>query len=155
MSLKNLRVDTANIEADLPFLAKFLNVCIKAGIPRLNTWLKQNTFKIPNRIAGIFNITDLTMAYHENYLDIGVTPVFHPIFEEIDERFLPFIPIDDEPFYLAENKGGFTTLFLEQLGEKGEYLQSRKPDFDWTEFFWDQMKLFLKEAKGWIKFLGF
>lgn len=104
MSLKNLRVDTANIEADLPFLAKFLNVCIKAGIPRLNTWLKQNTFKIPNRIAGIFNITDLTMAYHENYLDIGVTPVFHPIFEEIDERFLPFIPIDDEPFYLAENK---------------------------------------------------
>ena len=101
----------------------------------------------------MFNLTDLRMHIHDDYVDLGLTPVFSVNYEEIDERFLPFQPLPNEPYYPNPKEGGFNTFFLEQLGESGQYLQSRRPGFQWQDFIWDQLKIFLNEAGGFIGFI--
>ena len=100
-------------------------------------FLERRKCVVPQDIMGMFSLTDLTMHIHDNYMDIGLTPVFKVNYEKLDARFLPYEPIRREPYYPNAKKGGFSTFYLEQLGENGEHLTSVRPNFEWSDFIWE------------------
>jgi len=129
-SLAGLHVESTTFgNLDLLLLAKLLNQGISLGLPVLNTYLSTVSLPLPTELFGLFTLSDLTLKYHDNYLEAGLTPTFKPITEDIPGVYERFVPMKDEPFYAPDKQGGFTTFFLEQLGEDGAYLESLKPGF--------------------------
>lgn len=138
ITLKTIRVNSSTIgKIDFTLMAKFVTKIIGVAKPLINGFLDRRKCEVPEDIMGMFSLTDLKMQIHDNYLDLGLTPVFKVHYDKIDERFLPFRPIKNEPYYPNPKEGGFNTFFLEQLGVSGEYLQSRRPNFQWEDFIWD------------------
>ena len=134
-------------------MASFLNQLIKVAIPSANKLIEKHKLVVPKDILGIFSLTDLRLNVHDNYLDVGATPIFKVDYEKLDERFL-FSPIHDEPYYpTPKSKNFFSTFFLEQLGADGEYLQSIRPNFQWQDMVWDQLRIFFKQVGGLVGFL--
>ena len=100
-------------------MATFLNKLIKIAIPKVNKFLETQKCEIPKNIMGMFDLTDVRLNIHDNYLDVGATPVLNLDYATLDERFL-FEPIHDEPYYPSpKSKNFFNTFFLEQLGADG------------------------------------
>jgi hypothetical protein len=154
ITLKTIRVNSSTIgKIDFTLMAKFVTKIIGVAKPLINGFLDRRKCEVPEDIMGMFSLTDLKMQIHDNYLDLGLTPVFKVHYDKIDERFLPFRPIKNEPYYPNPKEGGFNTFFLEQLGVSGEYLQSRRPNFQWEDFIWDQLKIFLNTMGGFIGFI--
>ena len=152
-ALAGLHVESTTVgELDPLLLGKLLNQGIAVGLPILNAYLTTVSLPLPTNLFGLFTLSDVTLKYHDNFLEAGLTPTFKPITEDIPGVYERFRPIADEPYYAPDKQGGFTTFFLEQLGEDGAYLESLKPGFQWMELFWDQFKIFLRESKGWFFF---
>jgi hypothetical protein len=123
ITLKTIRINSSTIgKIDLPLMASFLTKTIGVAMPLINRFLDSRKCVVPENIGGMFSLTDLKMQIHDNYIDLGLTPVLNVTYEKIDERFLPFRPIANEPYYPNPKEGGFNTFFLEQLGMNGDYL---------------------------------
>jgi len=65
-------------------LSELLNLGIGIGLPYFNTWLEGQKVQIPNELFGLFKLTDLTIKYHDNYLEAGLTPTFEMPKENIE-----------------------------------------------------------------------
>jgi len=114
ITLKTIRINSSTIgKIDLPLLAKFLTKTIGVAKPLINIFLEKRKCLVPESIGGMFSLTDLNLQIHDNYIDLGLTPVFNVTYEKIDERFLPFRPVKNEPYYPDPKQGGFNTFFLE------------------------------------------
>lgn len=86
ITLGTISINSSTLgKIDIPLLNKFLNQCIKLIKPVVNLFLNKRKCVIPQNIAGMLNLKDLTMNIHDNYIDFGVTPVFVIKDELIDE----------------------------------------------------------------------
>lgn len=154
ITLKRIRVNQSTVgKIDVPRMAKLLDTWISAAMPSIDAFLDERKLVVPKTVLGMFSLDNLTMAIRDNYMDLGFTPEFRVHYELVDERILPFRAIKNEPYYPNPREGGFSTFFLEQLGEAGQYLQSRRPNFQWQDIIWDQLRIFLNSAGGLIGFI--
>lgn len=53
-----------------------LNNFFRVFTPIINRDLSAKTFTVPSNVAGVFELTKLTLGYYTNYLYVGFTPVF-------------------------------------------------------------------------------
>jgi len=53
-----------------------LNNFIRFYLPHMNVWLGNHPIVLPSNIAGIFELSNLTLGYYDNYLYAGATPTF-------------------------------------------------------------------------------
>lgn len=53
-----------------------LNNAFRIGLPVFNKVLAKHQIKIPSNIAGLFELSDLTLGYHDDYIYAGATPTF-------------------------------------------------------------------------------
>ena len=44
--------------------------------PSLNAWLATKQITFPEHILGVFQLEQMTLSYYDNYLYVGITPVF-------------------------------------------------------------------------------
>lgn len=54
-----------------------INNSFRAAKPFINKVLDANPVELPTR-WGLFDLTELELVYHDDYLFLGVTPVFNP-----------------------------------------------------------------------------
>jgi hypothetical protein len=47
-------------------------------MPHINSYLNTVPINVPSNIAGIFELSDLTLEYFDNYVYMGATPTFIP-----------------------------------------------------------------------------
>ncbi len=55
-----------------------LNNFLKIYMPHINSYLNTVPINVPSNIAGIFELSDLTLEYFDNYVYMGATPTFIP-----------------------------------------------------------------------------
>ena len=53
-----------------------LNNAFRIGIPLINAVLTHYQIKFPSNIFGIFELSDLVLGYHDNFIYAGATPTF-------------------------------------------------------------------------------
>ena len=53
-----------------------LNNFIRYYLPHMNVWLGSHPIVLPSNIAGIFELSNLTLGYFDDYLYAGATPTF-------------------------------------------------------------------------------
>lgn len=116
---------------DMPILTKFINKCIGLVKSPVNSFLDRRKCEVPQNIMGLFNLTDLKMTIHDNYLDLGLTPVFKVNKTMVDERFLSFEPITYEPITQTSYESNFNTFLLEHLANSGEFVEIKKSELEW------------------------
>ena len=63
----------------LDLVTKLVNWAFKTAIPFFNEfWVSFAKVTIPNTLFGLFKLSDLNVIYHDNYLELGLTPTFLP-----------------------------------------------------------------------------
>jgi len=63
-----------------------LNKYIDRTLPLLNEELQAYQIEFPSNIAGIFELSDLNLNYHDGYVYVGATPTFispSDVYEEV------------------------------------------------------------------------
>jgi len=61
-------------------LVKEINTLMDYGVKVFTAWFatKASEFVIPTNIFGIFELSDLTIKYHDGFIEAGLTPTFIP-----------------------------------------------------------------------------
>lgn len=85
-------------EVKFDLLTKLFNLTIKELIVAFNVWAQVQTVTIPSELFGIFTLSDLTLKYHNEYLEAGLTPTFLPPKEDIEGIYEQFVPLEVEEF---------------------------------------------------------
>ena len=80
-------------EIDLDLLSTLLNEGISIGMPYLNTYLKTLKIIIPQKLFGLFVLSDLSLKYHDSYIEAGLTPKFLPPKGDILDVYEKFVPL--------------------------------------------------------------
>lgn len=44
----------------------------------MNDYLQKQNFLLPDKVFGLFGLSDLTLKYHNGYVEAGFTPTFIP-----------------------------------------------------------------------------
>ena len=78
---------------DMADLKALLDQVLDEGRPSFNEWIQQQSIIVPDTIFGLFELTDLTLKYHDGYLEAGLTPHFYPpttpIFKSVEDLTTP------------------------------------------------------------------
>jgi hypothetical protein len=64
-------------------LTDLLNKGIEFGLTYFNQYLSTLKVTIPTKLFGLFELTDLTLKYHDGYIEAGLTPTFLPPTEPV------------------------------------------------------------------------
>lgn len=51
---------------------------LRAAVPYINDELSTLKIQIPTDLFGIFTLSDLSVSYHDDYIEAGLTPTFVP-----------------------------------------------------------------------------
>ena len=79
-SLKDIKVNLSTIGTlNMTLLEGLLDQGLEEGREPFNEYIQQQSLVIPNKIFGLFELTDLDLKYHNGYLEAGLTPHFVPI----------------------------------------------------------------------------
>ena len=80
-SCKDIKVisSTFNKTVDMTLLEGLLKQGLDEGRVPFNTFIQKQSIVIPNKIFNLFELTDLHLIYHNNYLEASLTPHFLPI----------------------------------------------------------------------------
>ena len=65
-------------DLDMTLLTDLLNQGLKEGREPLNTLLQKQSLLVPDKVFGLFGLSDLALKYHDGYLEAGLTPTFIP-----------------------------------------------------------------------------
>lgn len=117
-------------------LTNFLNLAFKDGIPVLNVWLKTQPITIPTVLFGLFKLSDLTLKYHNGFLEMGLTPTFLPPSHEIPDVYYKFVPEKLLHFYNEED------VFEEFLDEDDTYSSKQIRAYSLREIFGNQVEIY-------------
>jgi len=143
VALGGVHVNSTTFGAlDLDLLAKLLNEGIQIGLPSLNAYLGTLMVQIPDELFGIFKLSDLTLKYHDNYLEAGLTPTFEPPSQDIPGIYEKFIPLTWED---VSKPTRYTTFITEEIDANDNYSYAYSSKFTWFSFFWEQMQLILQD----------
>jgi hypothetical protein len=61
---------------DQTLLAKLFNMTFNQLIIALNAWTNTHSVTIPSELFGIFTLSDMTLKYHDDYLEASLLPTF-------------------------------------------------------------------------------
>lgn len=53
-----------------------LNNAFRLGLPFFNKFMEKHQIVIPSNILGLFELSGLTLGYHDDYIYAGATPTF-------------------------------------------------------------------------------
>jgi len=74
-------------------LTALLDQILDEGRPSFNTFIQKQSIIIPSKIFGLFELTDLTLKYHNGYMEAGLTPHFYapttPVFKPVEDLTTP------------------------------------------------------------------
>jgi hypothetical protein len=59
-------------------LADLIDMGLRAAVPYINDELSTLKIQIPTDLFGIFTLSDLSVSYHDDYIEAGLTPTFVP-----------------------------------------------------------------------------
>jgi len=82
LNITKLNIDTIDVISDTfgrlssAALKLKLNNAFRLGLPFFNILLNSNPIPVPSNILGIFELSDLTIGYHDDYIYAGATPTF-------------------------------------------------------------------------------
>ena len=65
-------------DLDMTLLTDLLNKGLTEGREPLNKILQKQSLLVPDKVFGLFGLSDLTLKYHNGYLEAGLTPSFIP-----------------------------------------------------------------------------
>ena len=65
-------------EINLKPLADLIDAGLKAAVPIINDELQTLKIQIPTNLFDIFTLSDLSVSYHDGYIEAGLTPTFIP-----------------------------------------------------------------------------
>ena len=109
IKIQQLNLGTLYINAttfgdlDYPKVTTFFNTMTFFGLPFVNIYLSTLKMSIPKNIADIFELSDLTLKYHDDFLEIGLTPEFLPIQKRIDFDEIFKKPGEEKDTRIAQN----------------------------------------------------
>ena len=82
LDITHLNIDSVEVLSDtfgrlnaLTIKVK-LNNAFRIGLPIVNAVLAKHHIPIPSDILGLFQLSDLTLGYHDDYIYAGATPTF-------------------------------------------------------------------------------
>lgn len=82
-SLQDIKVVSSTIGTlDMTLLESLLKQGLEEGRAPFNAFIQNKSLVIPNKIFNLFELTDLTLKYHNGYLEGALTPHFLPLFLE-------------------------------------------------------------------------
>jgi hypothetical protein len=121
-------------DVNLDLLTQLLNKGIEFGLSYFNDYLATLKVQVPTNLFGLFQLSDLTLKYHDNYVEAGLTPTFLPPKTPV---FVPEIPEEhDEPNYYFE----------EILDEDGTWSYRKLRDNHYfMDIFYEQIKFLAEE----------
>ena len=100
---------------DMTEVKKLLDQVLSEGRPEFNQWIQTQSIIVPNKIFGLFGLSDLTLKYHNGYVEAGLTPSFiplsTPVFKPVEDfstdetkyRFVETIDENDKVTFRATN----------------------------------------------------
>lgn len=65
-------------QIDFKILTYLVNFGLKYGMPYINSYFKTLNVAIPQKLFGLFVLSDLTLKYHDGFIEAGLTPTFLP-----------------------------------------------------------------------------
>ena len=83
-NITNVHIQAINItsttfgKVDLNLVTKLLNGLLSITVPIANIYIATQKIIIPDELFGLFTLSDITVKYHDNYLEAGLTPTFVP-----------------------------------------------------------------------------
>ena len=63
----------------MTLLEGLLKQGLDEGREPFNQFISNQSLVIPHKIFGLFELEDLTLKYHDGYIEAGLTPHFLPI----------------------------------------------------------------------------
>ena len=120
----------------MTLLTPLLTRGLSDGLPLLNTWIQAQPIAIPTKLFGLFSLSDLTLSYHDNYLEAGLTPVFSPPTENVPGLYQKFVPPEKESFSLQSD------VFEETINEEDAYISNVIREYSLREIFENQFNIF-------------
>lgn len=118
-------------EIDLTLLADLLNDGINIGLPYLNTYLQTLKIIIPQKLFGLFVLSNLTLKYHDSYIEAGLTPTFLPPKSDIPGIYEQFAPLSLDDLDSVED---FTTFMIQEIDENDNVTYSYADDFTYYNY---------------------
>lgn len=85
LDLKNVKIGDLFIVLstvgykDLYSLKTMINDAFWWGLPFVNEELKKFPLYVPRNILGLFELSDLNLAYFDHFIQMGLTPTFIPL----------------------------------------------------------------------------
>jgi len=82
LNITKVNIDSVNVLSDTfgrlsaLTIKVELNNAFRIGLPIMNMILSKHHIPIPSNIAGLFELSDLTLGYHDDYIYVGATPTF-------------------------------------------------------------------------------
>ena len=82
LNITKVNIDNVNVVSDTfgrlsgLTIKVELNNAFRIGLPVFNKVLAKHTISIPSNILGLFELSDLTLGYHDDYIYAGATPTF-------------------------------------------------------------------------------
>lgn len=119
-------------DIDMKVLAELLNECLEIGLPHLNTYLQTLKIIIPENLFGLFELSNLTLKYHDNFIEAGLTPTFLPPRFDIPGIYEKFIPL--EPFDMTASSEDFKTFMIIRIDENDNVTYTYADDFNYYSY---------------------
>ena len=82
LNVTKINIDKVDVVSDTfgklssSFIKLKLNNAFRIGLPIFNVVMSKHTIPIPSNILGLFELSNLTLGYHDNYIYAGATPTF-------------------------------------------------------------------------------
>lgn len=67
-----------NLTDAISEIQQLVSQILTQALPPINQLLEKAPIVIPNLLFGLFELTDVKIAYHDDYLAAGLTPHFRP-----------------------------------------------------------------------------
>ena len=120
-------------QVDLKVMANLINEGLSIGLPALNIYLQTLKIRIPTKLFGLFELSNLTLKYHDSYLEAGLTPKFLPPTEDIPGIYKQFVPQqwnndDDEV-------RDFKIMSIQEIDENDNFTFTYGPDYTYVAYF--------------------
>jgi hypothetical protein len=113
-------------EIDFKILTSVLDLAIYYGLPFINSHLKTMEIAIPEKLFGMFVLSDLTLKYHDSFIEAGLTPTFLPPKTDIPGIYEKFVPVQESETSSAED---FKTFMIQEIDENDNITYTYTKDF--------------------------
>lgn len=92
-NIKSLSVKSStigNITTDVSQIESLVDQVFAQALPPINALLAKSPIKVPNKVLGLFELSELSLKNHNGYIEAGLTPHFvapsEPIFDKYEDK---------------------------------------------------------------------